>query len=383
MPKDAQEELAEAEAESAMREARERDEEEAAKQPEPSEDATATPVEVDEDVLELARFREEAAAEEVQAEQPEPTPEPEPEPEPTPEPESEPEEEEEEEPAAAASQRIPRQRFNEAVGKERERAERAMAEAAYYKGMADALRQGRPQEGEPGQPDQQTPAQKITALREEQVKFAQQYEDGELEGGYVELRRRDAEIEDQIYTLRGEEIAARQNQTRQPSQQDGNNFVSGMVLEELTAQLEDQHPFAREGVLDEDQWNLIHAAAQAEIARQNISLTPGNPQSSYQVRKMMAEMADRWGPSLTGKTREDILQQPAAQPAAKPNGATRAARQAKQALAGAHPPDITNRGQAAGGQPHDYTEQQIERMSDDDIMALPKSTRDRIMQGSA
>lgn len=273
---------------------------------------------------------------------------------------------------------IPKVRFDEQVGKEREAAHRATTEAAYWKGQADALARASGQPGADQPAAEVTPADQITALRAEQQAIAEKYDNGELEGGYPEATRLSAEIEDKIFQIRADQLTP----TAPATTDRAPDFISAAVLTEMTQQLEDDHPYSREGVLNDEQWGMIRELAEVELVRQNIPLD-GTPQSQFQARQILAQLTDKWGPNLTGLTVEEVTASQAQPlPSAGKPSVKAEARRAKLALAAGHPVDINRVGEA-GGQPDSGvpSDAEIEAMTEDEIMALPKSIRQKITEG--
>lgn len=93
----------------------------------------------------------------------------------------------------------------------------------------------------------------------------------------------------------------------------------------------------------------------------------------FKLGERVAQLSDVYGPIWGAKAPQPQQQPAPPKPGMSP---TAQARQQKLAVAANAPPDV-NRLTPQGGQGPEYTEDQIANMSDEEILALPKSVRER------
>jgi len=266
---------------------------------------------------------------------------------------------------------VPKARLDEVL---RERAE-AERRATYLQGALDAQRMApgaaRPPAEQPAAQAPPSPEQRIGTVKAQRLALAKKYDDGEIDA--AEFRKQDDAYEDQIWNIRQETLRpASQPAPRQTPAND-------LYLEEVTERLEAQHPYTT--VLADTDMQFLVMKAKESLTAEGVRL--GNdPRSLLLLRKRTAELSDTFGPMLTGKQLQPATSAANAGTPTQPAGmsAQAQARANKLALAASHPADIQNLGgpgQAAGVP----TQQQIAAMSDEEIAALPESTRARIMSG--
>lgn len=286
--------------------------------------------------------------------------------------------------------RIPKSRFDEAVQKEREEAEKARQEAAYWRGVAEASRRNAGQQPpQPGQrqtapqapvQQQRAPEQQIAAIRAQQVEIARKFDEGEI--GFEEAERQRVALEDRVFEIRAQAL-------RQPQQQaPGERYLSDIRLEEKTQELEQAHPYVALIPDESPYWDMLKIEAVPiarqrgiQIGRDGFGVDPWN---EFQRRQVMAELTDKYGPTWfpdhkPAPRQPSTAPSPATSPQQSGLSPAAAARAAKLDQQAAAPPDIPGMGTTAGGTT-EVTESQIEAMSEEEILALPAATRNRFLR---
>lgn len=270
---------------------------------------------------------------------------------------------------------IPKGRFDE-VGRERDE---ARASAAYYKGVADtqaqlieAIKQGKPAEAgdTQNQTQQKTIEQQLEDIDAKRIEIAEQYENGDIsatewEKQKVALGKQERALNAQMAEERVKSVAV----TPQGSTDDA------LYMDEKLVELEKAHPYTLE-ITDQADWEWLNRKAAAQLYAEGIQLKPNDQRSNLILRTRIAELTDVYGPSLTGKTINIPGKQ--GKTAEQPKAPTAQQRQDKLAIAHQHPPAITRMGGSGAG-PGEVSEADIEKMSDEEILALPESTRNRLM----
>ena len=285
-----------------------------------------------------------------------------------------------------------------ALQHERQKARALELEIARLNGIAEGQhRAGRPAAQEA--PPEPTPEQKRAAVEAEwdtEIEaLAKRYDDGEI--GLAEhgktLRRLNARYQGQV-----EEIV-RQPVT-QPSQPDPEalerdiNDDSG--VRRASTKLADDNPWLRQSTpglrkaLEADlaavqPRGIEWARHIAEQAGQNYDRLGVRGQTVFLRIGMVAAAKEAGLDQQYSRTIDAPSQSPPQQPAQpqkgrhpNPGAPTTDQRRAKAGLARTHPPDLTQAGSPAGsGQA--VTEADIEGMTDEEIEALPKSVKDKLL----
>ena len=265
-------------------------------------------------------------------------------------------------PEGKASPMIPKPRFDEINAENA----RLREQLAYEKGVREAL------QGQAARPDGQqqpaeapkSPEERLTEVRQQKRDLATKYDEGEM--SYAELTAEMDKLADQ-------EDAIRAERSQPQGQNAPANTGTDLYLEERTAQLEQQHPYAQE-IKSKADWDFITRKAVEELQGEGVALTD-DARGDLILRERMAQLTDRYGPMLTGKE----LSKTTGQQPTNPNGGLSAqaeARKQKLGLADKQPPNLTNSGNP--GTPTEYTEEKLGNMSLEDIAELPQSTRDRL-----
>lgn len=253
--------------------------------------------------------------------------------------------EEGEQPRGEDGRWIPKARFDEAVGKERQRSEQAIAAAAYYKGQLDA------KAGTTAA--QPTPEQEMQQLEAAVEQKAQDFDEGKI--GLAEYKRFENLVNRRVADLR--QPAAPQRAS------------DDMRLDELTTALPERFPILNS--LERSHIDRLLPIAKAELAFEGIDVHAG-PRSDYLLRERVAQLAqDRFGEA------DPATPQPPAQPNGRQADPTKAARD-KLALARTMPPTLNKFGTAQVPQDA-YSPDRIESMDLDELAtAVPDSVLRRL-----
>lgn len=291
----------------------------------------------------------------------------------------------EEKPAPAAqgnqadkqSVMIPKERLDEVI---RERDE-AKTRAAYYQGIADARKNAgqdtatATQEATTQQQPVVTYEQALTALEEQKIKLAEDYDEGKI--NFSELTKQNTEIDRQTRSLMDKREASRIEAARSEAIAETQKQLTATQLDDHDTLLEQNHPYLHEIKSDED-WATLRRLAAIDLNRQGIAIK-NDPQSLKVFHTKIAELSDVYGPTMTGKTLslpQKSSQNVEAKGEPKPTDLA-SARLRKLELSENQPPNTNNLGQS--GTKPEISEAQISRMSDDDIANLPASVRRKVM----
>jgi hypothetical protein len=277
------------------------------------------------------------------------------------------------------------------------RAYTAEQRVAYLEGMI-AARQPAGQAGQEGAPQhgQQQPApptieQRLATVQQKQDALAQKFDEGEISmKDYVAQSRT---LENEVETIREERLTEKLKPATAPAPASGS--LESLRLDELTTQIEQAHPWTvtlteyADKTGSEAEWRYLTQLAVDNLKSRGVDPKNGEL-GKFQLRKEIAELATKYGPSLVGDKLAALgiaspgQQQPSQgqqqqQQQQPPDlSKTAAARTAKLALANAAPPDLT-RLPGQGDDPTMPTDARIEAMSDEEIAALPAPVRNRIL----
>lgn len=213
--------------------------------------------------------------------------------------------------------------------------------------------------------------------------LAEQFDDGKI--GMKEFKQAEVALDQEA---RQHSLRISQSMAPAAAVPDVNNDIT---LDQETAKLETAHPYVTAiPATDVAAWQLIESRAEASLKAQGIKLPvdrAGNPTPTGMLvlRTEMAKQTDILGPTLTGKTREQITGRPAA-PATVPTSPpalTPAQQATRTALARAaqHPIDIATMGTPAGPLAAP-TDADIMAMTQEQIEALPAAQRMAILNRS-
>ncbi len=267
---------------------------------------------------------------------------------------------------------VPKERLDESLSK----LSAKDVELARLQGENDALklaRQPAPTGATAPQATQQPiPAtERLKAIADKQDALAQKFDDGEITMSAFKKEERALLAEEA--TIREEAWLAK---TAKPA------AASDLRLDEITAQLEQDHPYCSE-IKDLGDWDFLARKASASLLAEGINIPAGvplNPRDQLTLRTRIAELTDVFGESLTGKNIELKKPGTASAPAAAAGNTTLSTgaqqRLDKLTAAANHPADISTIGQAGSGAGA-LTDEAIASMSDEEITALPTSVRSR------
>lgn len=276
---------------------------------------------------------------------------------------------------------IPKARFDEVLA----RATKAEQEAAYQRGLAEGRQPAAPAPGQPGgqpQPAAATPEQRLAAIDTEIDALATKFDNGEIT--MADYKKQERALDDKRLAIRDEGLVARVKPVEAPVAD------NALYLDNLTAQLEDAHPWVNvlQQVGTDHDWAYLKALATDNLIARKIDPTQNTTIVSYELRKEMAQLADTMGPglltaraqakgiALPGQTQQDPQQPAGGKPAPTPNAANRAA---KLALAATAPPNLSAMTGTPGAPGVDVSDTTVEAMTDEAIGALPAAARNRLL----
>jgi len=263
---------------------------------------------------------------------------------------------------------IPKGRFDEV----RTEAEKAKAEAAYWKGVADA----RVASTQTQQTQEQGPTkeEQIDAQYAEFDKIDEAYQSGDITASQ-KARQEDA-VRERIAELKAPPKAEPKQQAPTTPAVQGDAYVA-----EKTEQLMEAHPYV--GMVNQRQLNFLEQEARADLAAQGKPFNPNSGASVIALRTRIAELSDTYGPSMTGKTLEGTAGTPATTSSAPAGAEAKAIAQArakKMEAAEGHPPDISQVGTTAPGKGA-LTAEDVANMSEEEFDALPEATLNKVLAG--
>lgn len=300
-------------------------------------------------------------------------------------------------PAAAPPEQvmIPKARFDEVLAELRN----TQNHIAYLEGQIDA-RPPAPAQPAPAAAPAPAPApaarsreQMLDDLNAKRVEIAEQYEKGDITS--VEMQKQIGLIDKEVLL----ELTKAPAPAAQPAF-DAQQAMEELATENVKRELEATNPWLY--VIDDKQFSIFEAQASLHLAAKGFSpQTPGYAAAKLQIASnMLAQQA----PAILGITPEQADAharrvsaggayrgkaapaaggppaggQPTAQPPPKaPLSPQAAARAGKLDLASRMPPNIT--GAPSGAGPAPLTDAQLFAMTEDQIMALPETTRRAIM----
>ncbi|MER9217872.1 hypothetical protein NKI48_02905 [Mesorhizobium sp. M0644] len=245
---------------------------------------------------------------------------------------------------------------------------------AFLSGQVEALKVRGPAApgpaATPAAPAQPAAADRLIAVGTQIDALARKYDAGEL--SYADLTTQRRALDNQEQSIREEILLA-----KVPKQTQQQPATADLYLDQLTADLEAKHPYLAAIESDTD-FDYLVTKAKESFAAERVEL-PKGPIGNLRLRERVAELSDKYGPLLTGKTLAIPGATPApapATPAAPGLSPEAAARAAKIAMQGEMPPNVASMTGSAG---EVISEASIENMSDDDLAALPIATRHRFL----
>lgn len=270
---------------------------------------------------------------------------------------------------------IPYARFAETVGRLRT----AEEEANYLRGAVAVLTKqqtaatpGAPPATPPQAAPSPAPQQTIAAKRTEIEALAEKFDAGELT--LREYERQRGQLDDQIHTLRVEQMRPAPQQTVQQTSLADQQILTGQIQT-----LQQQHPYA--AALTTPMAQHLSKVAMDEAAAMGRPYGDG-PAETMRLRQHVAQLSDFYGPRWGLKPVTPKAPAPGTSPAPSPPGGPQLspaarARADKLDFAARLPPDTADFGSAGGSDT--ISDATIETMSDEDIAKLPKATRDRLL----
>ena len=281
-------------------------------------------------------------------------------------------------PTAQAPGAVPYERFAKVNADLRA----AKDEAEYHKGRAEALEtvvKGTGSANQQPNPSQATPqsaptpaTDPIKQIRESITAEAKRYDQGEITLAEYEAFR--MEREDQIQAIhlqRVEEKAIRQ--AAQPSMADE------AMLAAHAQQLDQQYPYLQ--AMSQEQLFKLRDMAIFQ-AQQEGRPFGGSANDTRMLREAVAQLSvgfgPAWGVQLPASS-ETNTQPNRGAPGKPAMSEAAAARLRKHEMAADMPPDTNSMGTAGNGEV--FTDQRIASMTDEEIMALPASVRNRLLTG--
>lgn len=275
---------------------------------------------------------------------------------------------EQQQPAAQAEpQSVPYPRFVE-VNTAKAKAEQ---DAAYWRGVAEARQQQGTQPGQPPAPP--TPEQRLASINSEIVTLAEKFDAGEIT--YADLKKQEQALEQKKLAIHGEMLSAKAPPA--PGKPEGD----ALYLETLTSQLEQQHPWVTvfESVGTKAEWGFVNQQATQNLIDRGIDPTAG-ALGKYELRKEMATLMDKLGPSLVAERAQakgialpGQPPQPSQTVQPPPKSPAAVAREKKLGMAEAAPPNLA--AMAGGAGPEAVTVENMAMMSEADYDKLPEATR--------
>lgn len=264
---------------------------------------------------------------------------------------------------------IPKGRFDEVAQQRDEKAQ----EAAYYRGLYEGLSKSTPAPANANQAENQpepepTPQEKIAAARQKLAEAAEKYDEGDITT--AEMERIRAEQDDIIYEARAAMLAPKEEKAPQGQPDD-------LYLDQLTAKLETDHPYTLK-IEGDQRWAFLREEAMSQLKADGVQLGNDN-RSQYHLRKKIAELTDEYGPLWVGPL--DGQDQPRAgnEGDGNPKPSDLAQQRAQKLDMSENQPPNTNDLGSRGDGTSTITEKDIEKMSDDEIAALPPAVQAKFL----
>lgn len=258
---------------------------------------------------------------------------------------------------------IPKPRLDEVI---RER-EEAQQKAAYLQGQLDALKAA-PQSQQPPAaptPREPTPLEKIGQAQAAMIDLAKQFDNGDLT--YADMKAKEFRLQAYIDQVKEADLLAR---VPAPAPQG-----DSLTLDNLTAQLEEQHPEVLLFQTDRD-FNYLQDFAKERLNERGVALDNSDRSKLIlrtEIARAATELAPRFYPG-------QVAAKPAATPTPPAPSAAALARAGKLALQDSMPPDLSTVTGQTSSSYADTSPASIENMSDDEILAnLPRAARDNLL----
>ena len=208
------------------------------------------------------------------------------------------------------------------------------------------------------------------ALDEQILAAAQRYDEQEI--SLREFKKAESEAQKELAKIDRDTLLQEIAKT--------DKSAKGMDLfsEQLIDMLEERHPYSK--IITQDhQWDLLAKEAVRQLEGEGVTLGQ-DPRSQMVVRTRIAKLTDVYGPIWHPEAKVATAAKPQSQPSARQPGPSPQAldRDKKLTLASKFPPNTRDIG-SAGTAPDMPSEQAIMAMTDDEIAALPKATKARLL----
>lgn len=278
---------------------------------------------------------------------------------------------------------IPKARLDEALS----RADALRQQVAFLQGKVSALETTGGTPAAPGAGQQQVQqVDELEAAQAELESLADQFDQGELTAKQWEQKR--ATVQSRIDGIKEARILAKVNERTAPATDPTNE----LAVQERIAQIEAQHPYAnlvfpereptdpQQRQLTMQRVEMIRTEAIANLtnAHPGMQFSDANPRHRLMLIEEQARLTDTYGPHWFPNAN---VVKPAGNGAAAAGGAKPLSPQANDRLlalqtAGNQPANIHTMGAPSGGT-QQIDEASIAQMSDDEILRLPQSLRDK------
>lgn len=262
---------------------------------------------------------------------------------------------------------------------------------AYLSGATEALQRvnapGQPgQQQQPQQAQEPTHEQRLTSIKEERMKLATQFNEGQIDA--IDWEEKRAVLDDLAQAIREEQLAAKLKPAPQEQAPQGD-----LYLAQLTEKLEKTHPWVEtfsefaEKSGSSAEWDYVANLAKDNLKQRGVALN-GTAEAKYTLRKEIAVLCDQFGPALLGErakalgiTVPDIQQPPNGQQQQQQQQLSPEAKARMKALAKAAdaPPDLANLNGNPGDPAGTMSDERLENLSEDEYDNLPESLRNKLL----
>lgn len=278
---------------------------------------------------------------------------------------------------------VPKERLDQVLAQ----VDQLRTQNAFLQGKISATAPAQAGGEQGGTTQQQTQTDPLADARAELKALAKQYDNGEIT--MEDLEEKKATIQDRIDAIREERLLAKVPQ--QQPQAGG----SDLVLDERTAEIENQHPYSKlvfpdqppadpsERTIVNARIEMIKAEAIANLRAANpgMELSDSNPRALLLLREEQAKLADKYGPTWFPNAQVKV---PAANGGA--NGGQQAlspkAQDRLNALQTASQQPVDTNAMGAAGNSGQIDDKAIMAMSEDDLLRLPEAQRERLLKGT-
>lgn len=291
------------------------------------------------------------------------------------------------EPPAQGGVMIPKARLDEVLAERDQLRNQVQYQAGVLTAQQQMLARGMAsQDGSGATPNNPTaqPAapsfdEQITQAESKKLELAEKFDNGEI--SQKEFTEQTVQLDRQIRnTMEARHQANLQAIAAQAVQRVDRSLVEADVGR-AALDIQAKHPYV--GEIDQHPnggniWKMIDAEAQQNLLQRGINAHDGTINSRIALMQEKAALTDRYGPTLTGKQLGGSNQpQTQTQPANNGLSPMAQARLDKLGVANSQPPTTSQIGVTADS--NQISEADIERMSIDEIAALPESVKRRFV----